>query len=203
MYPLYAQFKKRVIFVNIDFSKEQREGDDTSCFNDTEGGIITNFLSRFCNKFGKLIDQENKNMIGVISPYKKQVFKLKNQILHRSKLDNQYKKLVEIETIDGFQGREKDIILFSSVRSQNTVGFLQDYRRMNVALTRARHLLVVFGKSETLNNDEKWKKMLEQISTFKSKADLIDKDSVKDDAYIDQMVDFITSDKEWHEHELK
>ena len=61
--------------------------------------------------------------------------------------------MVEIETIDGFQGREKDIILFSTVRSQNKVGFLQDYRRMNVALTRARHLLVVFGKAETLNID--------------------------------------------------
>lgn len=53
---------------------------------------------------------------------------------------------------------------------------------MNVAFTRARHLLVVFGKSETLNNDEKWKNMLTKINEFKSKADLYDEKSVKDDA---------------------
>ena len=90
--------------------------------------------------------------------------------------------MVKIETIDGFQGREKDIILFSTVRSQNIVGFMQDYRRMNVALTRARHLLVVFGKADTLKNDQKWKVMLEQIETSKAKADLKEENSVKDDA---------------------
>ena len=85
MFPLYAQFKKRVIFINIDFSKEQR--DDTSFLNETEGGIIASFLTRFVNKFGNMIDPNNTNVFGVISPYKKQVFKLKDLIAHRSKID--------------------------------------------------------------------------------------------------------------------
>ena len=87
MYPLYAQFKKRVIFVNIDFSNEQREGDDNSCFNETEGSIITSFLIRFFYKFGKLINTQNKDVIGVISPYKLQVNKLKD-LIDQSKIDN-------------------------------------------------------------------------------------------------------------------
>lgn len=65
-------------------------------------------------------------MIGIISPYKKQVFKLKTQITHKSYLEMNDKKLIEIETIDGFQGREKDIILFSTVRSGDKIGFLKD-----------------------------------------------------------------------------
>lgn len=71
---------------------------------------------------------------------------MKTQISFKSGLENHQKKLIEIETIDGFQGREKDIVMFSTVRSGDKIGFLKDYRRMNVALTRAKHLLIVFGK---------------------------------------------------------
>lgn len=73
-----------------------------------------------------MIEKDKKNFIGIISPYKKQVFKLKTQIAHKSNLEMHQKKLVEVETIDGFQGREKEIILFSTVRSGDKIGFLKD-----------------------------------------------------------------------------
>lgn len=69
-----------MVFINVEFSREQREGDDTSCFNDIESNLVCNFLNRFCKKFSNLLDSNSKNLIGVISPYKKQVYKIKNQI---------------------------------------------------------------------------------------------------------------------------
>ena len=69
---------------------------------------------------------------------------------------------VEINTVDGFQGREKDIIIMSCVRSNDngTIGFLSDRRRMNVAITRAKHSLFVIGNSKTLNKDKNWREFI-------------------------------------------
>lgn len=75
--------------------------------------------------------------VGILSPYKKQVKMIKFAIKDNG-LDQINKEFLEVETIDGFQGREKDIIIFSTVRSGRGIGFLKDVRRMNVALTRAK-----------------------------------------------------------------
>ena len=92
--------------------------------------------------------------IGVITPYGAQARLLRELIEERK---------VEVDTVDGFQGREKEAILISLVRSNTTgeLGFLTDTRRMNVALTRARRKLIVFGDSSTLANSEFYKRMLE------------------------------------------
>ncbi len=65
---------------------------------------------------------------------------------------------VEVNSVDGFQGREKDVVIFSTVRSntQKQIGFLRDYKRLNVALTRARKTLIVVGDSSTLEGQEVW-----------------------------------------------
>jgi senataxin len=91
-----------------------------------------------------------KGMIGIISPYKSQVRELKDRIFRLLKafcgIANP-PEFIEVNTIDSFQGREKDIIVFSCVRSnpQRQLGFVSDYRRMNVAITRAKHCLFVVG----------------------------------------------------------
>jgi senataxin len=98
----------------------------------------------------------------VISPYKSQVRQLKDRIfkLLRCFCDVSLPQdFIEINTVDAFQGREKDIIIFSCVRSskERQLGFLSDYRRMNVAITRARHCLYVVGNQNTLTRDANWK----------------------------------------------
>lgn len=94
------------------------------------------------------IDVEKQ--VGIITFYKAQVEKLSEK-LHRH-----YPKLT-IQTVDGFQGGENDIIIISFVRanSKGNIGFLSDFRRLNVAITRARFALLMVGHSETLMNNEK------------------------------------------------
>ena len=94
------------------------------------------------------------NEIAVITPYAAQVRLLRNLIADPA---------VEVDTVDGFQGREKEAIVISLVRSNpnGELGFLNDTRRMNVALTRARRKLIVFGDSSTLANHEFYLRLLE------------------------------------------
>lgn len=74
----------------------------------------------------------------------------------------------EVDTVDGFQGREKEAVVISLVRSnsQNEIGFLADRRRMNVALTRARRKLIVIGDSSTLGIDEFYREFFEYIESI-------------------------------------
>ena len=92
---------------------------------------------------------ENKDK-GIINPYTAQVASLCNKIPYED-----YKGL-EISTVDGFQGREKEIIILSLVRrnQKHQVGFLSDKRRLNVAITRPRRILIVIGDIDKITNDE-------------------------------------------------
>jgi ATP-dependent RNA/DNA helicase IGHMBP2 len=100
--------------------------------------------------------------VGIISPYKEQVQYLSQLIAADEELQHAPAKIV-VKTIDGFQGQERDIIYISLVRSNDTkeIGFLNDIRRMNVALTRARERLVVIGDSATLANHPFYKSFIE------------------------------------------
>ena len=108
--------------------------------------------------------------IGVISPYARQVTKIREEI---SK-DDVLKTLdIRVNSIDGFQGQERDVIYISLVRSndEGEIGFLKDYRRLNVALTRARYKLVIIGDMATLGADQMYMKLaehVEQIGSYKS-----------------------------------
>eukprot|EP00960_Hanusia_phi_P040608 754563-Hanusia_phi.AAC.1 len=104
--------------------------------------------------------------IGIVTPYMAQVRLLRkcwNSLCAREKLDREEARELEIASVDNFQGREKDLILFSAVRSnrRGMVGFLRDWRRLNVMLTRARRGLIVFGSSHTLRHDAMWQQWLE------------------------------------------
>ena len=97
--------------------------------------------------------------IGVISPYAGQVR------LIRSMVGDVIEGL-EVKSVDGYQGREKEIIVLSTVRANDAgkVGFLSNYRRLNVALTRAKRGLIVIGDDRTLRNDPTWASWLDWIS---------------------------------------
>ncbi|KAL7685134.1 putative P-loop containing nucleoside triphosphate hydrolase, DNA2/NAM7 helicase, AAA [Plasmopara halstedii] len=99
--------------------------------------------------------------VGVITPYSQQMEELRNRF--RRTLGERYEQEVEINTVDGFQGREKDIVILSTVRADPKagVGFLNDIRRMNVALTRAKFACYVIGKEDTLRSSEPWSALLD------------------------------------------
>jgi senataxin len=97
--------------------------------------------------------------IGIVSPYKAQVGLIKASLWSLCaelgvKKDN-IESVIEVNTVDAYQGREKDIMIMSTVRSWG-MGFLADYRRMNVAITRAKHFLLIVGSSEALSKDGVW-----------------------------------------------
>ncbi|CAI5731648.1 unnamed protein product [Peronospora farinosa] len=101
--------------------------------------------------------------VGMITPYSQQMEELRNRF--RRALGKHYEQEVEINTIDGFQGREKDIIILSTVRADPKagVGFLNDIRRMNVALTRAKFACYVIGKENTLRSSKPWSALLDHV----------------------------------------
>ncbi len=98
-------------------------------------------------------------MLGIISPYAAQVKRLK-------KLIDTEERVIEIKSVDGFQGREKEIILISFVRSnpKGEIGFLKDLRRLNVAITRAKRKLICIGDASTLGHDTIYKEFLDYIA---------------------------------------
>uniref|UniRef100_UPI003F71F62B AAA domain-containing protein n=1 Tax=Dyadobacter sp. TaxID=1914288 RepID=UPI003F71F62B len=91
--------------------------------------------------------------IAIISPYKEQINILKEQLQHAG-FPNDYLPKIAVNTIDSFQGQERDVVYISMTRSnaEGEIGFLADIRRMNVAMTRARKKLVVIGDSATLSS---------------------------------------------------
>ncbi|MBK7958843.1 MAG: hypothetical protein IPK03_12515 [Bacteroidetes bacterium] len=96
--------------------------------------------------------------VGIISPYRGQVKFMRENDVNDLQLTVTYPQ-IHIQTIDAFQGQERDIIYISLVRSntESEIGFLKDYRRMNVAMTRAKKMLVVIGDSATLGDDAFYK----------------------------------------------
>ena len=129
---------------------EKQEGNSIS--NPEEATFLLKHLTSLVDHL-KLIYKENEFPgIGVISPYKHQVEILK-ELLLCSPQWLQTRAAITVNTIDSFQGQERDIVYISMTRSNanNIIGFLSDIRRMNVAMTRARKKLVVIGDSATLS----------------------------------------------------
>ena len=104
--------------------------------------------------------------IGIISPYKAQVQYLTEQL--KEQFAGEDLSRISVKTVDGFQGQEKDVIYISLVRSNDSkeIGFLSDIRRMNVAITRARRKLVLFGDSATLGGHPFYKEFLEYTDSI-------------------------------------
>ncbi|CAK3898048.1 Hypothetical predicted protein [Lecanosticta acicola] len=104
-------------------------------------------------------DADGGAQIGIISTYKAQHREMKNRFIRKYGTD--VEEHVEFNTTDAFQGREKEVIIFSCVRASQGIGFLKDIRRMNVGLTRAKSSLWILGSSENLSTHTYWKKMVD------------------------------------------
>jgi superfamily I DNA and/or RNA helicase len=100
--------------------------------------------------------------MAIISPYREQVVRMEEAIAEDARLADLD---VTVKTIDGFQGQERDLVYISLVRSNSKceIGFLKDYRRMNVAMTRARKKLIIVGDSATIGNDPFYRQFLEYV----------------------------------------
>ncbi|MFO0425592.1 MAG: AAA domain-containing protein [Planctomyces sp.] len=144
--------------------QEEQEPDGESRLNPDEGRLVLKQVNHLCDIGLSPAD------IAVIAPYAAQVRWLRQNSIQSS---------LEIDTVDGFQGREKEAVVISLVRSNPTgeIGFLSDARRMNVALTRARRKLILVGDSATLASDAFFSSLLEWIEyhgTYRSAWEFID-----------------------------
>ncbi|EFA84419.1 helicase [Heterostelium album PN500] len=122
----------------------------------------------------KLLELGTKpHQIGIITPYEGQRSFLVNNMQKTGKLSIELYREIEVASVDSFQGREKDFIILSCVRSNDNqgIGFLHDPRRLNVALTRARYGLIILGNARVLSRDQLWNNL---ICHFKSKEVLVE-----------------------------
>ncbi|MBO7068906.1 MAG: AAA family ATPase [Bacteroidaceae bacterium] len=132
-----------------DLSGEKE--DATSYVNPAEAELTLQTLRNYFDKIGKDRILYERLDVGIISPYQGQIRLLRKMLKHDSYW-KPFRSLISVNTVDGFQGQERDIIVISMVRSneRGNVGFLRDLRRMNVAITRARMKLLLIGDSQTL-----------------------------------------------------
>ncbi|KAJ2734626.1 DEAD-box type RNA helicase [Coemansia sp. BCRC 34962] len=143
-------------FFNIKSGREQTDGSH-SVFNPAEVDAATQLVFSLCKDYPHLYWRQK---IGIITPYKLQLRKLQTKF--KQLFGPAITDAIEFNTVDGFQGQEKEVIIFSCVRAGGSgVGFLSDERRMNVGLTRARKSLFVLGNANLLDSSPLWKQMID------------------------------------------
>ena len=148
-------------------SGELLASDGLSRINPAEAKQALQALRNYVERIGRDRILHERLDIGIISPYKGQV-QLLRRMLRRDSYWKPLRQLISVNTVDGFQGQERDIILISMVRNneQGQVGFLSDLRRMNVAITRARMKLIIIGHSPTLCHHPFYKRLKHYIDNI-------------------------------------
>lgn len=157
----YKQYKnifksdQPIIFYNIS-GKEKRQRD--SIANDSEKRLVLDILAEFLKNPGF-----DTSTLAIISNYSSQIYNIKSDLRKNFKFNGRHQKQnLEVDTVDAFQGREKDFVIISTVRANQfqQVGFLKDSRRMNVAITRAKHGVVIIGNRDTLQGESMWNELI-------------------------------------------
>ena len=172
-------------FVEVK-GEEMRAPDGNSIFNVQEAEECV----RVVQKLLLSGDVKNAGDIGIIAPYAAQVraiseewnrkvtsdVKLKNTSIVEADNPESAKDELEIRSVDGFQGREKEVIVLCTVRNnrQNQLGFVADPRRLNVAITRAKRGLIVLGHRDTLSTDQLWHKWLQFVDKYECEVESAD-----------------------------
>lgn len=132
--------------------------------NVAEAQLTLDTLQRYFEKIGRERLLEERIDVGVISPYKSQVALLR-RLFRQDRYWRPFRSLITVNTVDGFQGQERDVIVISLVRcnEQGDIGFLRDLRRMNVAITRARMKLILIGDRSTLCRMPFYRRLAEYV----------------------------------------
>lgn len=149
---------------NLGYEEEQNALSQ-SRLNANEGILLVETLKLYVNQLGmdRLIN--DRVDFGIISPYKSQV-QLLRRLVKQDKSLRPLLPYITVNTVDGFQGQERDVILISMVRGndEGRIGFLGDLRRMNVAITRARMKLIILGDTSTLAHTPFYHKLIEHVT---------------------------------------
>ena len=146
---------------------EEFVGESFGRINKIEAELTLNELKKYFTTIGKTRILEERIDVGIISPYRAQVQYLR-RLIKKNEFYKPYRHLISVNTVDGFQGQERDIIVISLVRSndEGQIGFLRDLRRMNVAITRARMKLIILGDAKTMTRHPFYKKLFEYVQAM-------------------------------------
>ena len=146
---------------------EQFVGESFGRINKAEAELTLLVLEQYFQKIGKQRILDERLDVGVISPYRAQVQYLR-RLFKKKEFFKPYRSLISVNTVDGFQGQERDIILISLVRAndEGQIGFLRDLRRMNVAITRARMKLIILGDASTMTRHPFYKRLYDYIDAL-------------------------------------
>ena len=141
-------------------AKEEFVGESFGRINKTEAELTLDALKNYFIKIGRQRIADEHIDVGVISPYRAQV-QLLRRMVRKAEFFKPYRGCITVNTVDGFQGQERDIIVISLVRSNDDgqIGFLSDLRRMNVAITRARMKLIIVGSVQTMTRHAFYKEL--------------------------------------------
>ena len=143
---------------------EELVGETYGRINRAEAQLTIDTLQQYFERLGRQRVLDERLDVGIISPYRAQV-QLLRRMLRKSAYFKPLKHLITVNTVDGFQGQERDIIVISLVRNndEGQIGFLRDLRRMNVAITRARMKLFIMGDSNTMTKHPFYRKLYRYI----------------------------------------
>ena len=146
---------------------EEFVGENYGRINKPEAELSIAQLKEYITKIGRERFLSERIDVGLISPYKAQVQYLR-RLVRNDAFFKPYRQAITINTVDGFQGQERDVILISLVRAneEGQIGFLNDLRRMNVAITRARMKLIILGDASTLTRHAFYKKLYGYIESL-------------------------------------
>ena len=165
---------------------EQFVGESFGRVNKAEANLTISTLKDYLDKVGKQRFMDEQVDVGVISPYRAQVQYLRSLIKATPEL-KPFRRAITVNTVDGFQGQERDIVLISLVRSNaaGDIGFLKDLRRMNVAITRARMKVIILGDVKTLTRHPFYKRLWDYVERARQRYQGDEEESLDNDTSLE------------------
>ena len=147
--------------------KEEFVGESYGRINKNEAQLTLYVLQHYFERISKQRLLDERIDVGIISPYRAQVQYLRRLLMKRE-FFKPFRRQISVNTVDGFQGQERDVIVISLVRSndEGQIGFLRDLRRMNVAITRARMKVIILGDRQTLTRHPFYRQLWKYIQNL-------------------------------------